>query len=133
VLRATKEAGRGALDAVTTTAGVVVKSTAEFGGDLKLAAEGIVEGAIAGAKDLRLNVGEAASAAANSALKAASEISTTAREQVHGAVAGTIAGVKVVLGDEEARSRDAAKSKPARNPRTVQKSGHGRSTGKAAP
>jgi hypothetical protein len=41
--------------------GLVVKSTAEFGGDLKLAAEGVVEGAIAGAKDLGLNVGEAAS------------------------------------------------------------------------
>jgi len=97
-----------------------------------MAAEGVVEGAIAGAKDLRLDVGEAASAAANSALKAASEIGATAREQVHGAVEGTIAGVKVVLGDEEARSRDAGKSKPARSGRTRQKSGHGRSTGKAA-
>jgi hypothetical protein len=48
VLRASREAGRGALDAVTTTAGVVVKSTAQFGGDLKMAAEGVVEGAIAG-------------------------------------------------------------------------------------
>jgi hypothetical protein len=81
----------------------------------------------------RLNVGEAASGAANSALKAASEISTAAREQVHGAVTGTIAGVKVVLGDEEARSRDEGRSKPAHKPRRVQKSGHGRSTGKAAP
>ena len=30
--------------------------------------------------------------------------------RIHGAVAGTIAGVKVVLGDEKARLRDAAKS-----------------------
>jgi hypothetical protein len=56
-----------------------------------------VQGAIAGAKEISLDTTEAASAAANGALKAAGEISSQAMQQVRKAVTGTIGGVKVVL------------------------------------
>ena len=55
VLRSTKEGGGEALDALSKTAGAVVKNTAEPGGDLGSAAKGAVESAIVGAKDLGLS------------------------------------------------------------------------------
>jgi len=62
-----------------------------------MAAKGAVEGAIAGAKELSVDVTEAASAAATGAVKAAGEIGSGVAEKVRDAVTGTIAGVKVVL------------------------------------
>ena len=90
VLRGTKEVGDQALDA---------------GGNLGSAAKGAVEGAIAGAKEVGLNTEEAASSAAVGALKAADKISSAAAAQVHAAVTGTIAGVKVFLERKSARTR----------------------------
>jgi hypothetical protein len=66
-------------------------------GSLGKAAKGAVEGAIAGAKEMSLDVTESASAAANGALKAAGEIGAGAVTEVRKALTGTIAGVKVVL------------------------------------
>ena len=96
-LRGTKEVGGETLEAVSTTASAVVKSTAEIGGDLGAAAKGAVEGAIAGAKAFGVSAEEAASAAATGALKAAGEIGSMAAAQVRDAVTGTIAGVTVIV------------------------------------
>ena len=60
-------------------------------------ARNAVEGAISGAKQVGLNVEEAASAAATGAIKGAGEISQQAVQQVRNAVTGVIAGVKVVV------------------------------------
>ena len=89
VLRGTKEVSGEAFDAVRTTAGAVIKSTAKVGGNLGSVAKG--------AKELGLSAEEAASAAATGAFKAAGEIGSTAPAQVRDAVTGTIAGVKMVL------------------------------------
>ena len=51
----------------------------------------------AAAKDVGVDVAEAASAAANGAFRAAGSVSAGAGEQVRNALTGTISGVKVVL------------------------------------
>jgi hypothetical protein len=55
-----------------------------------------VEGAIAGAKELGVNAEDAASAAADGALKAAGKVGSTAVEAVHKAVTKTVQGAKAV-------------------------------------
>jgi hypothetical protein len=72
-------------------------------GDLGTAAKGLVEGAIQGARELGLDVTEAAAAAATGALKAAGEVGSEAGARVRNALTGTIAGVRVVLGANERR------------------------------
>jgi hypothetical protein len=56
-----------------------------------------VEGAIAGAKELGVSAEDAASAAADGALKAAGKVGSTAVETVRKAVTKTAHGAKVVL------------------------------------
>ncbi len=53
--------------------------------------------AIAAAKEVGIDVTEAASAAATGAIKAAGEISASVGAQVRDAVKGTISGIKVVI------------------------------------
>jgi hypothetical protein len=66
-------------------------------GDVGVAAKGLVEGSVHGARELGLDVTEAASAAGTGAVKAASQFGSEAGRKVRDALAGTIAGVKVVL------------------------------------
>jgi hypothetical protein len=97
VLRGAKDFSSETAEAVATTAGSVVKATADVGGDIGVTAKAAVEGAINGAKEIGVSTADAASAAATGALRAAGEISTAAVEQVQNAVTGVIGGVKVVV------------------------------------
>jgi hypothetical protein len=97
VLRGTKDLGQASVETIGASAGSVVKTAAQVGGDVAVAAKGAVEGAIIGAREIGVDAAEAASAAATGALAAAGDISTAATEQVRRAVTGVISGVKVVV------------------------------------
>ena len=60
-------------------------------------ARSTVEGAIDGARSVRLKAEDAASAAATGAIEAAREVSESAAAAVTKAVSETISGIKVVL------------------------------------
>ena len=93
----TKEAGTEVLDTISHTAHVAVRDTAQVGGDVGVAATGLVAGAIEGAKELGVSAEKAAAAAAAGALKAAGEVGSTAVDTVRKAVSKPVNGVKVVL------------------------------------
>jgi hypothetical protein len=92
---------------VGTTAGVLVKRTAEVGGNIGEAAKGAIEGAIEGARDIGIDAEEAASAAATGALRAAGEVGTTAVDQVQKVATGTVRGVKIVVKEPFRPTKDA--------------------------
>jgi len=96
-LRGTKATGAEALSTISHTAGSVIASTVEVGGDLGAAAKGLVEGAIHSAKDVSLSAEAAASAAGTGALEAAGKLGSKAGQTVRDALSGTISGTKVVL------------------------------------
>ena len=95
-LRATGEKQDVALKTHSCTARSVIRQTAGIGGDLAASVKGLVLGAIASAKDMGVDRGNAASAAAQGALEGAEEAGSVAIETVRGALKQTIGGVKVV-------------------------------------
>jgi hypothetical protein len=96
LVRATRNVSGRAGDTITSGAALVVRTAAESGGDIAMAAHAAVEGAIQGAREVGLDAAEAASTAALGAIEAAGDIGGTALEQVQSAATGTIDGVKVV-------------------------------------
>jgi len=97
VLRGTRETGPAALRTISHTARIVVLHSARLGADLARATQGLVQGAIQGARELGLDTVQAASAATQAAVEAAEEVGSVAVEKVRHALKGTLDGVKVVL------------------------------------
>ncbi|HZD39574.1 MAG TPA: hypothetical protein VE131_02555, partial [Terriglobales bacterium] len=97
VMRGLRETGIEASPAVGAAAGTVIKEISEVSVDLGHAAVGAVEGAIAGAGELNMDAAEAGSSAANGALQTAAAISLGTANEVREALAGRIAGIKVIL------------------------------------
>lgn len=97
VLRAAGEKEGAALSTLSFTARAVIRETARIGGDLASSAKGLVLGAIASAKDLTVDRGDAAFAAARGALEGAQEGPYGAAEKVRAALKEPIGGVTIAL------------------------------------
>lgn len=97
VLRGTKRGGVEVMDVIGEIADVVIRDTAQAGGQLEHAATGLVAGAIQAAKEMGVNAEDAASAAAQAVLTAADKVGSTAVETVRRALTQSISGIKVVL------------------------------------
>lgn len=101
VLSGTREAGTAVLDTISYTSQVAIRDTAAVGGDLGAAATGLVMGAIEGARKMGVSAENAAAAAADGALKAAGQVSSTAVAVVRKAVSKPIYGVNGALKEPE--------------------------------
>jgi|GEM_PF-1794014 len=89
--------GISAYDAIGDSTCSIVNYSVEFAGDVCGAAKGAVEGAVEGAREGGLDAERAASVAATAAVTAGYEISPAVGTKIKKAVAGTSAGVKVVI------------------------------------
>jgi hypothetical protein len=77
VLYGTKEAGKDILDTIRQTAYVAMVEAGAVGGSLEAAALGLLAGAIQSAKELKIEVQGASSAATDGVLKAADRAKST--------------------------------------------------------
>ena len=86
VLSGIQDMGAAPLDSICHTSHAAIRSAVAVGGDLAAATSGLMEGAIEGAKKMGLSADEAEAAAADGALKAAGQVSSTAVGTVRKAV-----------------------------------------------
>ena len=101
VLRCTQGTVAQVLATIRQTAFGAIWDTADVGGDLGTAASGLVAGAIDGAKELGVGAEDAVVAAADGALKAASQVGPTAVSVVRNGLSQPIKAPKITL--EEGR------------------------------
>lgn len=97
VLRATGETEEEALKTVRRVARAVVGRTARSEEDLAAVAKGLVLGAIAGAKEINVELATAASTAAQGALEGADSARASAVETIRDALKKSIGGIVVSL------------------------------------
>jgi hypothetical protein len=97
MLRGQNEVSGAILHRISHNSGVAVRETAARGGDFESVATGLVAGAIESATKMGLSREEAAAAAADGALRAASIAGSHAFETVEKAVTRSIDGVQVVM------------------------------------
>jgi hypothetical protein len=83
------------VDTINRTAGIVINAVVESGGDLQSAATGLIRGAILGAKEIGINLLDAAAAAAAGALNAVGDVRSTAYQAILAAITQPIDGITV--------------------------------------
>jgi hypothetical protein len=83
----------------------IVATTASVGGDTGKVARDTVDEAIAAARDLGLDAGDAAKAATTGALRGAEEIGETAVHTVTDTLSAMVNGVRVVIRGREVEAR----------------------------
>ena len=97
ILRGTEAKEEAGLKILSHAAKIIIRQTADRGGNLAAATKGIVLGAIASAKSIGVDVPKAASTAAQGAHEGAVEAGSLTVEQVLGALKEPIGGSKVAL------------------------------------
>jgi len=95
VVRGIGEKGEAALVLLSHAARSVLRNAAGMGADLAACTKGLILGAIASAKDLGVDRGKSASAAAQGALDGAHDVGSVAVDKVRDALKEAIGGVKV--------------------------------------
>ena len=97
VLRGAGEMEAAGLKTLSHTARTLIRRVDSASGDVAAAAKGLVLGAIASAKVLKVELAKSASTAAQGALEGAEEAGSVASDTVRTALKESIGGLKIVL------------------------------------
>ncbi len=97
IVRSAGEKGDAGLQILSQAAKILIRHTADLGGDLAAATKGLVLGAIASARLLELDSVRTSSAAAQGALEGAVEAGSVTVDRVQAALKEPIGGIKVVF------------------------------------